>query len=153
MNLADEVAYRAALAAGFLAEAEQDFGLTRWRSCVNNAQLAVENAGKSVMALFDVTRKTHDSAKEVAAILRNQDFPSDVEEKLKTLLPSLLALGSLEHFLTDYGDEATYTLPWDLFDENSASEALKAARASVVGVKELMELVGRWRDSREDPAD
>jgi hypothetical protein len=30
-----DVAYRIALAEGFLAEAEQDFGLTRWRSCVD----------------------------------------------------------------------------------------------------------------------
>ena len=43
-----DVAYRLALVEGFLAEAEQDVGLERWRSCVNNAQLAVENAGKAV---------------------------------------------------------------------------------------------------------
>ena len=40
----DEVSYRLALAEGFLAEAEQDLDLNRWRSCVDNAQLAVENA-------------------------------------------------------------------------------------------------------------
>lgn len=36
---------------GFQAEAEQDFTLERWRSCVDNAQLAVENAGKAVLSL------------------------------------------------------------------------------------------------------
>lgn len=42
----DEVSYRLALAEGFLAEAEQDLDLNRWRSCVDNAQLAVENAAR-----------------------------------------------------------------------------------------------------------
>ena len=42
-----------------------------------------------------------------------------------------LALGSTEHFLTDYGDEATYTLPWDLFTRESAEEALAAAQRSI----------------------
>jgi len=42
----DEVSYRLALAKGFLTEAEQDMTLERWRSCVDNSQLAVENAGK-----------------------------------------------------------------------------------------------------------
>lgn len=45
MKASDEVAYRLALAAGFLAEAEQDVNLGRWRSCVDNAQLAAENGG------------------------------------------------------------------------------------------------------------
>ena len=44
----DEVSYRLALAKGFLAEAEQDMTLERWRSCVDNSQLAVENVGKTI---------------------------------------------------------------------------------------------------------
>jgi len=30
--------------------------------------------------------------------------------------------------MTDYGDESSYTLPWDMFDEESANSALDAAR-------------------------
>jgi len=63
VNTEDEVAYRAALAQGFLAEAEEDMGLQRWRSCVDNAQLAIENAGKSILGLFNIPSKTHDPAK------------------------------------------------------------------------------------------
>jgi len=40
VNAPDLVQYRLRLAEGFLKEAEQDFGLERWRSCVDNAQLA-----------------------------------------------------------------------------------------------------------------
>ncbi|MGE5248905.1 MAG: HEPN domain-containing protein, partial [Bacteroidota bacterium] len=72
MNSPDLVQYRALLAEGFLKEAEQDFSLERWRSCVDNAQLATENAGKCVLALFGVTPKTHDPAQEVAQVLRTR---------------------------------------------------------------------------------
>ncbi len=36
--------YRLRVAAGFLKEAEQNFRFQLWRSCMSNAQLAVENA-------------------------------------------------------------------------------------------------------------
>ena len=50
--------YRLALARGFLEEAEQDRELGRWRSCVDNSQLAVEDSGKAVISLFGVSPKT-----------------------------------------------------------------------------------------------
>jgi len=68
-----DVDYRIALAVGFLREAEQDFTLERWRSCVDNAQLAVENAGKAALALFGIAPKTHDPARQLAAVLREQE--------------------------------------------------------------------------------
>lgn len=127
MRARKDVAYRLALAEGFLTEAEQDVSLERWRSCVDNAQLAVENAGKVVLMLFGVAPKTHDPAQQVAAVLRTQEIPPAIQEIMRRMLPDLLALGSAEHFLTDYGDETTYTLPWDLFTQESAEEALVAA--------------------------
>jgi len=50
---------------------------------------------------------------------------------MEKILPDLLALGSAEHFLTDYGDEVAYKLPWDLFDKSAAAAALQAARRSL----------------------
>lgn len=131
MNAPDLVQYRLHLAEGFLKEAEQDFGLERWRSCVDNAQLATENAGKSVLALFGVVPKTHDPAQQIAQILRTQNLPLSRREAMEKMLPDLLALGSAEHFLTDYGDEVTFKLPWDLFDQSAAADALQAARRSI----------------------
>ena len=75
MNAQDEVSYRLALAKGFLAEAEQDLTLERWRSCVDNAQLVVENVGKTALSLFGVPPKTHDPVRQLAAILREGDLP------------------------------------------------------------------------------
>lgn len=151
MRARDQVTYRLALAEGFLAEAEQDIGLERWRSCVDNAQLAVENAGKAVLAWFGAVPKTHDPAQQVAAVLRTQALPNTVAEALRRMLPDLLALGSAEYFLTDYGDEATYTLPWDLFTRASAEEALAAARRSAELAREAIRAVESWhREQRSE---
>ncbi len=137
MRARDEVTYRLALAEGFLAEAEQDWNLQRWRSCVDNAQLAVENAGKAVLALFGAVPRTHDPALQMAAILRTQPVPAPIREMMQRLLPDLLALGSAEHFMTDYGDESIRALPWELFTRESAAEALDAARRAVPLAQEI----------------
>jgi predicted RNA-binding protein associated with RNAse of E/G family len=64
------------------------------------------------------------------------------------MLPDLLALGSAEHFLTDYGDEATYTLPWDLFTRESADEALMAARRSMHLAREAIHAIESWHETQ-----
>lgn len=139
MNASDLIQYRIRLAEGFLAESEQDFTLERWRSCVDNSQLAVENAGKAVLALFGVVPKTHDPAQQIAQILRQHNLSRTKRELMQQLLPDLLALGSTEHFLTDYGDEIAHKLPWDLFDKDSAVDALQAARRSIESARSIIQ--------------
>jgi HEPN domain-containing protein len=139
VNSLDLVRYRIRLSEGFLAEAEQDFTLERWRSCVDNAQLATENSGKSVLALFGVIPKTHDPAQQLAQILRTRNVPPVILELMEKMLPELMALGSAEHFLTDYGDEVLYKLPWELFDQNAAADALKAARRSLESARAVIQ--------------
>lgn len=53
MHYQDEALFRLKLAKGFLIESEQDFSASRWRSCVDNAQLSSENAGKSIISIFN----------------------------------------------------------------------------------------------------
>lgn len=148
MSTSRDVDYRIALAAGFLAEADQDFTLERWRSCVDNAQLAVENAGKAALALFGIAPKTHDPARQIATILRQQELPAGVSELLHAMLPDLLVLGTETHFLTDYGDEASYTLPWDLFTRQTAEEALQSARRLVQMARTLQDTISAWRQKQ-----
>lgn len=148
MSTSRDVGYRIALAAGFLAEADQDFTLERWRSCVDNAQLAVENAGKAALALFGIAPKTHDPARQIAAVLRQQELPAGVGELLHAMLPDLLVLGTETHFLTDYGDEASYTLPWDLFTQQTAEEALQSARRLVQMARALQDTISAWRQKQ-----
>jgi len=123
VNSLDDVRYRLDLAGGFLKEAEEDFGLKRWRSCVDNAQLAVENSGKALLALFGASSKTHEPAKHLEALINDAKMPPDITGPIKDMLPDLLTLGLEEHFMTDYGDESSYVLPWDLYDEASATRA------------------------------
>jgi HEPN domain-containing protein len=147
VNSNDDVNYRLNLAKGFLGEAEEDLKLKRWRSCVDNAQLSVENSGKAILMLFGISPKTHEPAKHLAQLVKNREIPSTVRKQLKEILPDFVSLGLEEHLMTDYGDESSYKLPWDLFDEESAKSALDAAR---ICKKASEAIVRRIRKSRSE---
>jgi HEPN domain-containing protein len=59
MKPLQSVQYRLKLAEGFLREAQQDLKINRWCSCVDNAQLTVENALKALIALWVPVPRTH----------------------------------------------------------------------------------------------
>ena len=74
------------------------------------------------------------------------EFAPRLVEVLRTAfgdrLVSVVLFGSHargEHFLTDYGDEATYRDPWSLFGEADARRALEAARRCVSGAGRIFE--------------
>jgi HEPN domain-containing protein len=73
-----EAEYRLNLAEGFLGEALQDLGLERWRSCVDNSQLAVEDAGKAVLALLGPLGRTRNPAVLLRKALEEGRFPAEV---------------------------------------------------------------------------
>lgn len=54
-----------------------------------------------------------------------------------------------EYFMTDYGDEATYTLPWDLFTRKSAEEALAAARQSIELAQKALRAIESWHEEQD----
>ncbi len=54
--------YRLKIAQGFLEESRQDMQLGRWRSAVDNSQLAVENSAKAVLSLVAPVGKIHNPA-------------------------------------------------------------------------------------------
>ncbi len=145
MNSHKDVEYRLTLAGGFLKEAEEDSKLKRWRSCVDNAQLAVENAGKAILMLFGVSPKTHEPAKHLSSIVKDESIPEEIRSMIKNVLPDFLTLGLEEHFMTDYGDEATYTSPWELFDKDSANHSLISARLCHSAAVKIIDMVNQWR--------
>jgi HEPN domain-containing protein len=134
-----ESRYRLELAEGFLDEAEQDFGLSRWRSCVDNSQLAVENSGKTVVACFRPVEKSHNPARQVADLLEGNEINQELIEDIKILIPLLEKLGFEEHLKTDYGDEDTYKSPWEIFNKDDASEAVEIAGKCVITAKKVYE--------------
>lgn len=145
MNSRKDVEYRMKLASGFLQEAIQDFELKRWRSCVSNAQLSVENSGKAILAVFGIAPKTHDPARHLTALVSNGKIPASVLPKIKEILPDLITLGFDEHILTDYGDESAYALPWDIFDEESATMALHTGKKAKLAADQVVSDVAEWR--------
>ena len=150
MNSNKDVEYRLKLAGGFLEEAEEDFKLKRWRSCVDNSQLSVENAGKAILTLFGVSPKTHEPAKHLSLIVKDDTIPEEIRSMIKNILPDFLTLGLEEHFMTDYGDESTYTLPWELFDEETAIMALNSARSCHSASLKIVDQVTQWRSDENE---
>ena len=124
-------AYRLKLAQGFLGEARQDVDLGRWRSSVDSAQLSVENAGKTVLALFGLVGRTHNPATQIRRLVGEGRLDAALSERLERLAELAELLGPDIHIQTDYGDEAGGRTPWELFDEEDARQALAIAGEAV----------------------
>lgn len=141
MNSKDDFNYTKSLAEGFLKEAEQDLNLERYRSCVDNSQLAVENAAKSVIVLFTPLEKTH-TPEEKLKLLLEENIDEKIKIEIKKFLPLLEKLGFREHILSDYGDEEKRILPWELFNHQDAQESLEVAKKAVDLAKVIAQLMG-----------
>ncbi|MGH7408836.1 MAG: HEPN domain-containing protein [Candidatus Methylomirabilales bacterium] len=127
------------LARGFLQEAEQVYDLRRWRSCVDNAQMSVENAAKAILAFFGPLAKTHEPGTHLRNVIEGGRLVGAATETLKQLIETFDAVGAEKRFLTRDGDEATYRDPWSLFGETDARRALETARRCTSGAARIFE--------------
>lgn len=123
--------YRIKLAQGFLQELHHDIHLKRWRSAMDNAQLTVENAAKSILALVAPVGRTHNPAPLLRQLLAENPLPHLPADKLTRLAEIAEILGPDIHIQTDYGDETESLTPWELFNENDARQALDLAEEAV----------------------
>jgi HEPN domain-containing protein len=139
MDSEQDVRFRLRLSEGFLREAEEDLTLSRWRSCVDNAQLAVENAVKAVLARHGPVPKTHEVTRPLAALQRLEELDAAVKEKLTALQELAERLSYEEHISSDYGEEASFQTPWELFDQADAEEAVQVARQALVLAREILQ--------------
>ncbi len=139
MDIPQEARFRLRLTEGFLREARQDLALQRWRSCVDNSQLATENAAKCALALLGPVGRTHNPAVLLRRALARDEYPVSVAEKVKELAECAELLGPDIHVQSDYGDEAAGQTPWELFDEAAAQEALTLAATATQLVHEILE--------------
>lgn len=137
----ESVIYRLELARGFLREAQQDLSLRRWRSSVSHAQLAVENGLKAVISLFLPVAKTHDPAHILLELVTRQQIPAQWQTVIQTLAEMGQPLGPQLHVQTDYGDEYSGRLPWELFGEAEAAEAFTTAKEIIAQIERLIEEV------------
>ena len=61
--------------------------------------------------LFGIAPKTHQPHTYLAKFTTDSRNPEDLRRLLMDALPDFQSRGEVQHFLTDYGDEETYTLP------------------------------------------
>ena len=137
MDSARDAEYRLRLAQGFLTEAEEDVRLSRWRSCVDNSQLAVEHAAKSVIARFSPIPRSHDVAAVLAEHLEQGLIPAALRGNVEALKDLSQELGFEEHVRSDYGEEGRGITPWELFQEPEARRAIELARRAVSLAEEI----------------
>jgi HEPN domain-containing protein len=137
MSAAEELNYRLRLAEGYLAEARQDLPLGRWRSCVDNSQLAVENAAKAALALLGPVGRTHDPGPLLRHELDAGRFPNDVRPQVERLAELAGQLGWNIHVQSDYGDETGWRTPWELFDEAAAQAVLALAEQAAALARQI----------------
>ena len=126
-----DATYRLRVAAGFLEETHQDAELSRWRSAVATAQLAVENAAKAVLALLGPVGRIYNPAVQFRQALGDELFPVALREHVTRLAELAETLGFDIHIQTDYGDEMGGRTPWELFDEADARQAQELAEEAV----------------------
>lgn len=131
MSAEEDIAYRFRLAQGFLDEERQDMGLGRWRSCVDNSQLAVENAAKGALALLGPVGRTHNPAGVLRQELAAGRFPGAARAHVERLAECAELIGPEVHIRSDYGDEDTRRTPWELFAEPDARDALSVAEEAL----------------------
>lgn len=136
-----EVEYRLRVAQGFLEESRQDLALSRWRSAVDNAQLAVENAAKAVLALIAPVGRTHNPAPLLRQALDEGRFESAHRSAVQRLAECAELLGFDVHVQTDYGDEFQGLTPWELFDAQEAGDAVDMAEEAVALAQAVVQAV------------
>ena len=119
--------YRLRVAQGFLGEARQDVDLGRWRSAMDNAQLAIENAAKAVLALIGPVGRTHAPGVLLRQAIRDGTLIVSDPASVNRLAELAELFGFDVHVQTDYGDEMGGRTPWELFDETDARQALAMA--------------------------
>lgn len=139
MKSKEEATYRLKLARGFLEEAKKLFQAKLWRACAGSCQLAVENASKSLIALFRPVVKTHEMSELLLDLLPEEKLTKKEVREIEKLADYAKLLGLKEHILTDYGDELTYKMPWEIYKEEHAKRTLEIAIDAVKIAKEFIE--------------
>lgn len=141
MGLQKSVQYRFELARGFLNEAELDFSLKRWRASVAGSILVVENTGLAVLMLFGVSSFAHKPGVHLSQLINEGTVADDVAALVRELLPALDKYDSYQKMLAKYGDECSFKLPWELFNEQEGVMAIESARKCIRVSSEIAELV------------
>lgn len=138
-NPAGEVSYRVKLATRYLEEAEEAFRRRDYRGAVASSQLSAESSAKAVIALFRVPSWSHDPSHELLEVLGM--LPADLRKPAEELAEIARQLAP-EHGRATYGEPLRGLTPWDIYDEESASEALSKAKKAQEIMNMLLSRMG-----------
>lgn len=140
-----DMEFREKLARGFLVEAKQDMDLKRWRSCVDNSQLSVENAAKMAFGIFGSVAKNHRPGKALIRLIEEGRFPAALQAVAERLAECAEKLGPETHVQSDYGDETTGLTPWEIFGVDEARDTLAIAEEALALARQLR----AWAESQD----
>jgi len=123
-----EVEYRAQLAHEYLEDAENSLRANDFKGCVQNSQLAAENAAKAVVATRRTPSWGHDPSPELLEVAEELDSRQAAKAKRLAELSSRLAP---EHGRATYGEPERFVTPRMLYDRRAAEKAIAVARDAV----------------------
>ena len=131
-----EVEYRAQLAHEYLEDAENGLRANDFKGCVQNSQLAAENAAKAVVATRRTPSWGHDPSPELLEVARELDSQQEAKAKRLAELSSRLAP---EHGRATYGEPERFVTPRMLYDLKAAEKAIAVAREAISIMNEMIE--------------
>lgn len=143
MNSHDDAAFRLDLAQGYLTRAASDAREKKWDSCLANAQEAVENAGKSILAHFHPIPRAHDVSEPLEKLLNLDSVPQVIKRRLESALDDFRNMGLETHVRATYGDESARTPPWKLIQEREAMTGLEQARRATTLAETIFAEMGK----------
>ena len=143
-NDPEEYEHRLRLAQEHLEEARKAFRAEALVAAAHEAQLAIENAAKSIIAMFKPPSWTHNPAPELIELVRTRsELLSGLEEYLKKLA-SIVEEVAPHHALTSYGDIRRMVTPVEIYKREVVKDMLvKAEEAVRIARKVLREVLSQ----------
>lgn len=132
-----EVEYRAQLAHEYLEDAEHSLRSNDFKGCVQNSQLATENAAKAVVATRRTPSWGDDPSPELLEVAKELDSQQEAKAKRLAELSSQLAP---EHGRATYGEPERFATPRMLCDRRAAEKAVAVAREAIAIKDKMTEL-------------
>jgi len=132
-----EVEYRTQLAREYLEDAENSLSSNDFKGCVQNSQLAAENAAKAVVATRRTPSWAHDPSPELLEVAKELDSQQGAKAKRLAELSSQLAP---EHGRATYGEPERFVTPRMLYDLRAAEKAIAVAREAIAIMDEVVGL-------------
>ena len=131
-----EVEYRAQLAHEYLEDAENGLRANDFKNCVQNSQLATENAARAVVATRRTPSWGHDPSPELLEVGKELDSKQEAKAKRLAELSSQLAP---EHGRASYGEPERFVTPRMLYDLEAAEKAIAIAREAIAIMNIMIE--------------